>query len=257
MRGQLAAQDARAALEARARERAAAIPARACYSHAFLARRRGRLRAAAAAAAPVSLVSSSTSTASASSTRAAARRPATSRLARVAPRARADARQRRARAPGADEITILMPATDLAGAQALLRRLLRAEPASFPSAGISSLGGPRRTRAGSDARRPARRRGRGLDRARALGGGRAAVRVEAAYETATPRKPPSSRRSRTRCSSATATPASTPRRSSSSRAASPAARPRRARDRAVAAAALLHDIGKVAIPDAVLNKPGA
>ena len=82
--------------------------------------------------------------------------------------------------------------------------------------------------------------------------------IDAAQERAAPRsRPPPARRCWPRSTRARTTPRSTPRPCSSSRSRSPpswAWRPRR--PTSVGQVALLHDIGKVGVPDAILRKPG-
>ena len=125
---------------------------------------------------------------------------------------------------GADEITILMPGTDLQGAQVCCDRLLHAlsDRPSFPRPGRSRS--RRGSRCTGSARAwetswPPRRPAWTAPARSAEHAPRPASRARTRPTSAPPR-PPSSKRSRTRWSSATATPASTPRTSSSSCAAS-------------------------------------
>ena len=160
---------------------------------------------------------------------------------------------------GADEITILMPATDLAGAHHCCDRLVR-ELASEDIAGAGNI----TVSAGIAAHNAGQTLGdllaaahEGLDRARALGGSRAAVRLDGGVEdlaspaqTAVIEALANTLLERDRYTGEHS--------ESVVEMARAVARQLGVDEREVeivAAAALLHDIGKVAIPDAVLNKP--
>ncbi len=161
---------------------------------------------------------------------------------------------------GADEITVVMPATTLDGAQACCDRLIRElEIGDLPGAGVVSVS------AGVSIHVNGQTLGdvlamaqAGLDRARALGGGRSAIRIDdGTTVTTSPAQAAvvdalaGTLLARDRVSG------------ESSESVVELARnvgqqlgmsPREVET--IAAAAHLHDIGKVAIPDRVLNKPG-
>jgi diguanylate cyclase (GGDEF)-like protein/putative nucleotidyltransferase with HDIG domain len=161
---------------------------------------------------------------------------------------------------GADEITIVMPGTDLAGAHDCCERLIRALDANeIPGAGQVSVS------AGIAAHAPGETLGdllaaaaAGLDRARALGGARASVRLEAGLEEIA--SPAQSAVIEALANTLLERDRYTGEHSESVvELARGVARQLGISDietEIVAAAALLHDIGKVAIPDAVLHKPG-
>ena len=116
-----------------------------------------------------------------------------------------------------------MPSTKLDGARACCDRLIRElEESDLPGAGLVSVSaGVSLHTSGQTLGDVLASAQAGVDRARALGGGRSAVRIDdGSNVTRARRRPRSSTRSRARCSRATATPASTPSRSSSSHATS-------------------------------------
>jgi diguanylate cyclase (GGDEF)-like protein len=161
---------------------------------------------------------------------------------------------------GADEITIVMAGTDLAGAHDCCERLIRELDANeIPGAGqVSVSAGIAAYSGGQTLGDLLAAAAAGLDRARAMGGARAAVRLEAgAGEIATPAQAAviealaNTLLERDRYTGEHS--------ESVVELARGVARQLGIADseiEVVAAAALLHDIGKVAIPDAVLNKPG-
>ena len=162
---------------------------------------------------------------------------------------------------GADEITILMPATDLAGAHRCCDRLIRElapRTSRAPGTSRSPPASPP-TCAGQTLGELLAAAHEGLDRARALGGSRAAVRLDGGVEdlaspaqTAVIEALANTLLERDRYTGEHS--------ESVVEMARGVARQLGIDEREVeivAAAALLHDIGKVAIPDAVLNKPTA
>ncbi|HEY5143230.1 MAG TPA: diguanylate cyclase [Solirubrobacteraceae bacterium] len=161
---------------------------------------------------------------------------------------------------GADEITILMPGTDQAGAQARCDRLIRdLKGCERPgvgvvtvSAGVAALidGGSLAELLGAAQA--------GLERARALGGARSAVRLADEVRDANP--------AHAAVVEAIAMTLLERDRYTGEHSAAVVELSRRVAMQLgldereveqVAAAALLHDIGKVAMPDRILNKPGA
>jgi diguanylate cyclase (GGDEF)-like protein/putative nucleotidyltransferase with HDIG domain len=161
---------------------------------------------------------------------------------------------------GADEITIVMADTDLAGAHLCCDRLIRelekneiaGADAFTVSAGIAAYAGGQTL---GDLLSAA---AAGLDRARALGGARAAVRLEDGVEEVA--DPAQSAVIEALATTLLERDRYTGEHSESVvELARGVARQLGIADlevETIAAAALLHDIGKVAIPDAVLNKPG-
>ncbi len=161
---------------------------------------------------------------------------------------------------GADEVTILMPGTDQAGAQACCDRLIRElEHTELPGVGVVTVS------AGVAAHIDGGSLGEllgaaqaGLQRARALGGSRCAVRLADEVREADPAHAAVveslamtllERDRYTGEHSAAVV-------ELSRRVAAQLGMNEREVEQ-VAAAALLHDIGKVAMPDRILNKPGA
>ncbi len=161
---------------------------------------------------------------------------------------------------GADEITILMPGTDQAGAQARCDRLIRElQGSELPGVGVVgvSAGVAVHIDGGSLGELLGAAQA-GLDRARALGGSRSAVRLADEVRDANPAHAAVveslaltllERDRYTGEHSAAVV-------ELSRRVAMQLGLDEREVEQ-VAAAALLHDIGKVAMPDRILNKPGA
>ena len=161
---------------------------------------------------------------------------------------------------GADEVTILMPGTDQAGAQACCDRLIRElKRSELPGVGVVTVS------AGVAAHIDGGSLGEllgaaqaGLDRARAAGGSRSAVRLADEVRDADP--------AHAAVVEAIATTLLERDRYTGEHSAAVVELSRRVAMQLgldereveqVAAAALLHDIGKVAMPDRILNKPGA
>ena len=203
---------------------------------------------------------SSTSTASARSTPAAAPRPATPRCGRRRAPARPHARVRRPRAHRRRRARRPHARHAVRGARICCERLIAQlegadipAPASSPSRPASP---PHRS--GTTIERLLAAAGRRLDRARADGGARAAARpAERRRRTPSAPRRTSSRRWPPRCSSATATPASTPRSSSTWPGPSPArSASTRSRSSASATPPCCTTSARSAMPDRILHKPG-
>jgi diguanylate cyclase (GGDEF)-like protein/putative nucleotidyltransferase with HDIG domain len=160
---------------------------------------------------------------------------------------------------GADEIAVLMPGTDLHGAQACCERLIaELEAGDLPGAGYVTVS------AGVALHLPGGTldgllvvAAMGLDRARSLGGARAAVRLDEGAQEANP--------AHAAVVEALASALLERDRYTGEHSESVVEMARTVATtlglddqevERVAMAALLHDIGKVAIPDRILNKPG-
>ncbi len=162
---------------------------------------------------------------------------------------------------GADEITILMPGTDVPGAQRCCDRLIgELDQTALPEAGhISVSAGISLHLTGGSLGDLLSAAHAGLDRARALGGSRAAIRIDNnSIDLATP--------AQEAVVEALATTLLERDRYTGEHSESVVELARGVARQLglpepeieiIAAAALLHDIGKVAIPDAVLHKPAS
>ena len=161
---------------------------------------------------------------------------------------------------GADEVTVLMPGTNIAGAQSCCERLIRElERSEVPEAGkVHISAGIAEHLDGGSLSELLGAAHAGLDRARALGGSRCAVRLVDEVRQADP--------AHAAVVEALAQTLLERDRYTGEHSAEVVELSRRVakqlglKDREVehvAAAALLHDIGKVAMPDRILNKPGA
>ncbi len=161
---------------------------------------------------------------------------------------------------GADEITVLMPGTALAGAQSCCDRLIHElEHGNLPEAGFVTVSAGLAVHVdGGSLGELIAAAHRGLDRARALGGARSAVRLADGVRDADP--------AHAAVVEALATTLLERDRYTGEHSEEVVEMARRVaaalgldqrETEHVAAAALLHDIGKVAMPDRILNKPGA
>ena len=161
---------------------------------------------------------------------------------------------------GADEITVVMPSTGLDGARTCCDRLIHElEEGDVPGAGVVSVS------AGVSLHTPGQTLGdvlaaaqAGVDRARALGGGRSAVRIDDGTKVTT--SPAQAAVVEALAGTLLARDRYTGEHSESvvelARGVAKQLGMSAREIETVAAAAHLHDIGKVAIPDRVLNKPG-
>ena len=161
---------------------------------------------------------------------------------------------------GADEITVVMPSTGLDGARTCCDRLIHElEEGDLPGAGVVSVS------AGVSLHAPGQTLGdvlaaaqAGVDRARALGGGRSAVRIDDGTKVTT--SPAQAAVVEALAGTLLARDRYTGEHSESvvelARGVAKQLGMSPREIETVAAAAHLHDIGKVAIPDRVLNKPG-
>jgi diguanylate cyclase (GGDEF)-like protein/putative nucleotidyltransferase with HDIG domain len=160
---------------------------------------------------------------------------------------------------GADEIAVLMPGTDLHGAQACCERLIaELEAGDLPGAGyVTVSAGVALHLPGSTLDELLVVAAMGLDRARALGGARAAVRLDEGVQDPNP--------AHAAVVEALASALLERDRYTGEHSESVVEMARTVATtlglddqevERVAMAALLHDIGKVAIPDRILNKPG-
>jgi diguanylate cyclase (GGDEF)-like protein len=160
---------------------------------------------------------------------------------------------------GADEIAVLMPGTDLHGAQACCERLIaELEAGDLPGAGyVTVSAGVSEHVAGGSLDELLVGAALGVDRARSLGGAQAAVRLEAGVQDPNPAHAAvvealaSALLERDRYTGEHSESVVEMARTVASTLGLDDLEIER-----VAMAALLHDIGKVAIPDRVLLKPG-
>ena len=160
---------------------------------------------------------------------------------------------------GADELAVVMPGTDLAGAQACCERLIaELEAGDVPGAGfITVSAGVATHEDGMSLDELLAAAAGGLDRARALGGARAAIRLADGVHDPNPAHAAvvealaSALLERDRYTGEHSESVVDMARQVAATLGLDAVEIER-----VAAAALLHDIGKVAIPDRILHKPG-
>jgi diguanylate cyclase (GGDEF)-like protein len=160
---------------------------------------------------------------------------------------------------GADELAVLMPGTDLAGAQACCERLIaELEARDVPGAGfITVSAGVATHEEGMTLDDLLAAGAGGLDRARALGGARAAIRLADGIHDPNPAHAAvvealaSALLERDRYTGEHSESVVDMARTVASNLGLDAVEIER-----IAAAGLLHDIGKVAIPDRILHKPG-
>ena len=162
---------------------------------------------------------------------------------------------------GADEITILMPGTDLQGAQVCCERLIGVlEQGELPIAGhIAVSAGMALHRAGDSLAALLAAAQAGLDRARAQGGSRCATRIQGGDELFA--HPAQAAVIEALANTLVERDRYTGEHSEDVvelvRGVARQLAMAEPEIETIAAAALLHDIGKVAIPDTVLHKPGA
>lgn len=160
---------------------------------------------------------------------------------------------------GADEIAVLMPGTDLHGAQACCERLIaELEAGDLPQAGyVTVSAGVALHLAGGTLDELLVVAAMGLDRARSLGGARAAVRLDEGTQDPNPAHAAvvealaSALLERDRYTGEHSESVVEMARTVATTLGLDGDEVER-----IAMAALLHDIGKVAIPDRILNKPG-
>jgi diguanylate cyclase (GGDEF)-like protein/putative nucleotidyltransferase with HDIG domain len=160
---------------------------------------------------------------------------------------------------GADEIAVLMPGTDLHGAQACCERLIaELEAGDLPGAGyVTVSAGVALHLQGGTIDQLLVVAAMGLDRARSLGGARAAVRLDEGVQDPNPAHAAvvealaSALLERDRYTGEHSESVVEMARTVATTLGLDGDEVER-----IAMAALLHDIGKVAIPDRILNKPG-